>query len=236
MVQRRICFVGHSIMTGLCGTNGLGGIRRMVIDTLRANAGDDKKIWCEGPIKTQLLLPQKDDSCLAAGGRTCANIYDSMQAYPSTNADIWVYMNGANEGYEFPTFNRYWMQANYAALTIDSMHGRNPQSEIYVFNGLPFPRDTIADFNHRVDSVFKKNLPVFNRMLDSVVTLRRQTWQARGEAGAWLVNVFAAMAMPDSFYNKIYFYDFLHPNQAGYDLMAGELFKAMRAASSSFYK
>jgi lysophospholipase L1-like esterase len=236
MLQRRICFIGHSIITGLCGTAGRGGMRRMIIDTLRAKAGNARKIACEGPLLTKSLLPQEDDSCLAVGGNSCANIYDSLFIYPSTTADIWVYMNGANDEYYFPTYNYKYGLHNYTAMTIDSMHSRNPRSEIYVFNALPFPADTEAGFSHLLDSIFIKNLPLFNRMLDSLVTLRRQTWEARGEAGVWLVDAFTAMATPDSFSNKNYFFDFLHPNQQGYDVMAGVLLKAMRAASSSFYK
>jgi hypothetical protein len=44
------------------------------------------------------------------------------------------------------------------------------------------------------------------------------------------------MKMPDNHSNPAYYYDFLHPNQQGYDLMTRELFKVMRAASSSFLR
>jgi hypothetical protein len=231
--------MGHSIVTGFGCQNGTGGFRRMIIDTLRAKAGLGKRIGCEGPLTTPYLLPAGDDSCLAVGGKTCAAIYDSMHVYSSANADLWVYMNGVNEGYDFPTNDKYGIWANYTAVSIDSMHGRNPQSEIYVFSGLPFPKDTIADFNHRVDSVFKKNLPVFNHMLDSVVTLRRQDWSARGQGGVWLVNVYDSLAkapVSDSVSNPLYFVDFLHPNQQGYDVMGRQLLRTMKAANSRFYK
>jgi hypothetical protein len=237
MLQRRICFVGHSIIAGLFGESGKGGLRRMVTDTVRSKAVLPKRIGCEGPLTTQMLLPREDDSCLAVGGKTCAAIYDSMQFHPSSNADLWVYMCGVNEGYEFPTPNRLFRWANYAVATIDSMHGRNPKSEIYVFNGIPFPADTNPPvYTHRMDSIFTKNLPVFNHMLDSTVTARRQAWQEGGQGGIWLVNVFTPMSMPDSHYNPAYYWDFLHPNQLGYDLMARELFKVMRAANSTFIK
>jgi hypothetical protein len=236
MLQRRICFIGHSIIAGYGGESGKGGVRRMVTDTLRSKAGLRKKIGCEGPLTPQLLLPAQDDSCLAVVGKTSAAIYDSMQVYGSTNADLWIYMCGVNEGYEFPTPNRLWRWANYTVATIDSMHGRNPKGEIYVFNGIPFPADTTPDFTHWKDSIFTKNLPVFNRMLDSVVKARRLAWQAGGQAGIWLVDVFTPMSLPDSHFNPVYYCDFLHPNQLGYDLMTRELFKVMRAANSPFIK
>jgi|GEM_PF-2299690 len=236
MLQRRICFIGHSIVTGFDGTPGLGGFRRMVVDTLRAAAIIDKKVKCEGPLTTQNLLPVEDDSCLAVGGKTCAQIYDSLLDHPFTNADLWIYMCGVNEGYELPTWGfdgMYFRLENFSAVTLDSMHGRNPRSEIYVLNAVPFPADTIGDFNQGCDSIFKTNLPVFNRMLDSVVTLRRQQWGG----GVWLVDVFDTLALlPDSVQNQIYFSDYLHPNQRGYDVMAGRIFKTMRSANSSFIK
>jgi hypothetical protein len=240
LFQRRICFVGHSIITGMGSANGHGGMRRMIIDTLRAKAGLSRRIGCEGPLTTPVsysVLPAVDDSCLAVGGNTCAAIYDSMRIYGSNNADIWVYMNGVNDWYTFPTYDpKYYAWGNYAVISIDSMHARNPNSEIYVFNGLPFPADTGAGFTSTLDSAFTKYLPVFNHMLDSVVTARRQTWQANGQGGIWLVDAFTPMSLPDSHCNPAYFTDFLHPNQQGYDLMAQQLFKVMRAANSSFIK
>jgi hypothetical protein len=242
--QRRICFIGHSIMVGLGGDANLGGLRRIVIDTLRANAAVGKEIWCEGPLTTPAQLPGmspvQDDSILAVSGRTCADIYDSLRIYGSTNADLWVYMNGVNEWYSFPTRdNRYGITANYSTVTIDSMHGRNPQSEIYVFNGLPYPRDTGADFNTMLYTNFKKNLPVFNRMLDTAITNRRQNWLNKGQGGVWLVNVYDSLALApvsDSATNPVCFSDFLHPNQHGYGIMARQLFRTMKAANSRFYK
>jgi hypothetical protein len=236
-IERRICFVGHSIMTGFGGTYGLGGFRRMVVDTLRTASGTGNRFKCEGPIMTQNLVPTEDDSCCAVNGKTCSAIYDSMQEHPNTNADVWVYMNGVNEGYQFPTYDRFWWRDNYAAATIDTMHGRNPKSEIYVLNGLPFPGDTMGDFNYRADSTFTANLPKFNRMLDSVVTIRRQDWRGRGEGGVWLVNAFDSLAaLPDSSWNPVYFSDYLHPNQNGYDRLGRAILKAMRDAKSSYLK
>jgi hypothetical protein len=240
LLQRRICFIGHSIMVGLGGDAGLGGLRSVVLDTLRANVDDKRKIWCEGPLNTPPaypgMLPVEDDSCLAVTGRTSAAIYDSLRIYSSTAADMWVYMNGVNEWYMFPTYYLKYGYGNYSILTIDSMHSRNPQGEIYVFNGLPFPADTNACLTRNLDTVFTNHLPLFNHMLDTAITHRRQTWQQKGEAGVWLVDVNTPLSMPDGHYNPAYFWDCLHPNQAGYDLMANQLFNAMRQAKSTFIK
>jgi nitrogen fixation-related uncharacterized protein len=237
MLQRRICFVGHSIVTGFRGTSGLGGFRRMVVDTLRAVAGLGERIKCEGPVFTTALLPASDDSCIAVAGKTSPQIYDSLENHPSTYADIWVYMCGVNEGYQFPLY--YWPYGlnNYAPATLDEMHNRNPQSEIYVINAIPFPKDTGGDFNEQADSMFKANLPVFNHMLDTAVTARRQTWLGRREGGVWLVDAFDSLAkLPDSTRDSVYFSDYLHPNQAGYNRLGRAILDAMRIAGSSFLK
>jgi nitrogen fixation-related uncharacterized protein len=237
MLQRRICFVGHSIVTGFGGTSGLGGFRRMIVDTLRAVAGLGERIKCEGPVFTTALLPASDDSCIAVVGKTSAQIYDSLENHSSTSADIWVYMCGVNEGYQFPLY--YWPYGlnNYAPATLDEMHNRNPQSEIYVINAIPFPKDTGGDFNEKADSMFKANLPGFNHMLDTAVTARRQTWLGRGEGGVWLVDAFDSLAkLPDSTRDSVYFSDYLHPNQTGYNRLGRAILDAMRIAGSLFLK
>lgn len=236
LLHRKICFAGHSVVTGAQSAPGTGGFRRMVIDTLRA-ANGAKAITCAGPITTGNLLPASDDSCCAVSGKTCANIFDSLYVHPSTSADLWIYLCGVNEDYVFPTFSWTVGWANFTAISLDTMHARNPHSEIYVLNSLPFPADTGGPFMPWIDSMFKANLPTFDRMLDSVVTDRRQKWTSRNETGVWLVDTYSALAaLPDSVQNPAYFADFLHPNQPGYNILAAQIFKAMRAAGSSFLK
>jgi lysophospholipase L1-like esterase len=117
------------------------------------------------------------------------------------------------------------------------MHARNPHGEIYVLNSLPFPPDTMGDFNMRADSMFKANLPAFNHMLDTAVTARRQTWLGRGEGGVWLVDAFDSLAkLPDSTWDSVCFSDYLHPNQTGYNRLGRAILDAMRIAGSSFLK
>ncbi len=237
LMQNRICFIGHSIITGLFGETGRGGFRRSVIDSLRRYAGSAKRIGCDGPIKTNALYPPEDDSTLAENGRTSADMYDSLMMHPNAIADIWVHMLGTNEEYAVPTYNAKYGFGNFAVASIDSIHARNPKSEIYVLNGLPLPKDTAGN-GYVINATFRRNLHSFNRMMDSVVTSRRSDWTGKGQAGVWLVDVFKPMSnLPsDSTYNQIYFSDFIHPNQSGYELMGKELLKTMRAASSFFYR
>jgi len=236
LMQNRVCFIGHSIVVGLNGDAGKGGFRRTVIDSLRWQAGLPKRIGCEGPIKTNVLLPVADDSTLCENGRTSADIYDSLLSHPNVNADLWVQMIGTNEQYAFPMYNAKYGFGNFAVAAIDTMHARNPQSEIYVLNGIPLPKDTIAP-GYNINATFRKNLYVFNRMLDTAVLNRRSLWTLKGQSGVWLVDVFRPLSqLPvDSSYNPAYYSDLIHPNQSGYERIGQELLKIMRAASSRFY-
>jgi len=125
-------------------------------------------------------------------------------------------------------------------MSIDSMHGRNPKSEIYVLNGLPMPHDTVAN-GYNINNVFRRNLFSTIIIMIGLGCYESPDDLAGRRPGRRLarVDVFTPMAkqpMVDSVYNPAYFYDFIHPNQQGYDLMAKQVFKAMRRASSSFYK
>jgi hypothetical protein len=229
-MQQRVCFVGHSIVVGMLGDAGRGGFRRSLVDTLRAQAGDPHAIGCEGAMVTGMLAPGQDDSCMAANGKQAFDIYDSLSLHPDVNADLWVFMNGVNDGYD-----RYpgWY---YCVTSMDMMHSRNPKSEIYVINGLPLPHDT-SDALYSVDSTTRQNLVTFNHLLDSSVTQRRQLWRTRGDNGVWLVDANTPLSNPsDSTYNQIYFSDFIHPNQLGYEYIARLILAAMRSAGSSLLK
>jgi hypothetical protein len=225
--QRQVCFIGHSIVTGLLGTPDSGGFRRIVIDTLRSLSPSKKQLRIVGPLISHVLQPPEDDSSLAETGRKCVDIFDSLFNHPSLAADAWVYMMGANDQYSY--FGWY-----YTVATIDFMHARNPQGEIFVLNALPLPHDTV-DAVYTIDSLFRADLATFNRMLDSAVTVRRQSWQSRQEGGAWMVDVYAPMALlPDSAYNPVYFSDFIHPNQKGYTLMGNRIVQTIKANTKIF--
>jgi lysophospholipase L1-like esterase len=216
-------------VVGQQGLSGMGGFRRTVIDTLRGRSGYPLEIGCAGVIVSGLLSPSQDDSSMAQSGETAFDIYDSLSTHSSVNADLWIFMNGVNDGYSsFPGLY-------YCENTLDMMHLRNPKSEIYVINGLPLPRDT-ADALYTIDSTMRKNLLVFNRKLDSAVTARRTQWRARNENCVWLVNAFTALSSSagDTTYNTAYFSDFIHPNQAGYEVLAKLILSTMNSAGSAF--
>jgi hypothetical protein len=225
--QRQVCFIGHSIVTGLLGAPDSGGFRRIVIDTLRSLSPSKKQLRIVGPIISHALQPPEDDSSLAEAGKKSVDIFDSLFNHPSLAADVWVYMMGANDQYTY--YGWY-----YTVATIDFMHSRNPKGEIYVLNALPLPHDT-TDGVYTIDSLWRADLVTFNRMLDSAVTVRRQSWQSRQEGGAWMVDVYAPTALlPDSAYNPIYFSDFIHPNQKGYTLMGNRIIQTIKANTRIF--
>jgi lysophospholipase L1-like esterase len=227
ILQRQVCFVGHSIVTGLGGAPDSGGFRRIVIDTLRSIFPEKKKLKFVGPLSTNTPALAGDDSCLAVIGRRCPDIFDSLLNHPNLTADAWVYMMGVNDGYSYAG----WY---YALSTIDAMHDRNPKSEIYVLSVLPLPHDT-SDAGYNIDAYFRTNLAWFNRKLDSTVTIRRQQWRNRKEGGIWMVDVFNPMAiLPDSVYNPVYFDDFIHPNQKGYTLMGNRIIGTIKANTEIF--
>lgn len=223
VLQRRICFIGHSIIAGTGGAPDSGGFRRMVIDSLRSNETAQKKLGCIGPLQTGLLKPAPDDSCLAVVGSTAFAMWDSL-VLSEVGADVWVYMIGVNEGYS--DVGKF-----YTKETLIYMHNRNPHGEMYVLNGLPFPHDTVQG-SITIDSTVRSSLSAYNRYLDSVVTAYRQVWQG----GVWLVNAFAPMALADSTRNPAYFTDLLHPNQKGYGELGREILKTIRTNGSPYKK
>jgi hypothetical protein len=225
--QRQVCFIGHSIVTGMGGTPDSGGFRRIVIDTLRSLSPSKKQLRIVGPLYSNCLQPPEDDSSLAEAGRKSVDIFDSLFNYPSLAADAWVYMMGANDGYSY--YGWY-----YTVATIDFMHGRNPKGEIYVLSPIPLPHDTTGG-GYIISSQFRADLVTFNRMLDSAVTVRRLSWQGRQEGGVWMVDVYSPMALwPDSAYNPVYFNDFIHPNQKGYTLMGNRIIQTIKANTKMF--
>jgi len=225
--QRQVCFIGHSIVTGMGGAPDSGGFRRIVIDTLRSAIREKKQLRIVGPLVSHTLQPPEEDSSLAEVGRKSIDIFDSLFDYQTLAADAWVYMMGVNDQYS-------WYGWYYTAATIDYMHSRNPKGEIYVLSPLPLPHDTTGG-GYNITSQFRSDLVSFNRMLDSAVTVKRQSWQGRQEGGVWMVDVYSPMALlPDSAYNPVYFEDFIHPNQKGYTLMGNRIIQTIKANTKIF--
>jgi lysophospholipase L1-like esterase len=107
----------------------------------------------------------------------------------------------------------YW-ERRYTPELIDTIHARNTNSYMYVLNGLPYPNNT--------DPLIVNQLYSFNEMLDSIVAFKLASgWNIR------LVDAFSALA-PDSVFNPVLFYDNLHPNEAGYEILAQEILNVMK--------
>jgi len=232
--KRKLCFIGHSIVTGTGGSLDSGGFRRIVIDSLKSLLSQDKKLKMVGPYFSGILKPYQEDSSLAIPSKTAYHIYDSLFNNPYLTADAWVYMIGVNGGY---TNYEWW----YTVATIDLMHKRNPKSEIYVLTPIPLPRDT-SDTYYTITNDLRHSLTIFSQQLDSAVLERNKNWLSKEEGGIWMVDVFTPLAdtinfnIKDSVYNPIYYNDLIHPNQLGYNVMGKEIIKVIKANTRVFVK
>jgi len=206
-LQKDICFMGHSIVTGLGGNAGKGGFRAQVLDTIRGHFGPHQVVNCVGPFVTGKLDDADDDSCHAVSGASSWELLDSLKIHPTVNADMWIFMVGVNGDYG------YW-ERYYTRQIVDTLLARNPESYAYVLNGLPFP-DTVSSYR-------LSRLYAFNDMLDTLIANR----QAQG-LHVRLVDAYTAFA-PDSSFNEALFFDEFHPNQSGYDVLAGEVLRVMK--------
>jgi lysophospholipase L1-like esterase len=134
-------------------------------------------------------------------------IYDSLYAYSDLNSDIWVLTIGVNGDYYTQT------ERLHTAQLINEMIRRNPRGTICVLNGLPLP-DTTAQ--ERIDRLYS-----YNQLVADIAAHRR----SRGY-DVRLVDAFHTLA-PDSVFNPDYMVDHLHPNAAGYDLLAREIYRVL---------
>ncbi len=205
--ERRICFLGHSIVVGLAGSGMRGGFRKTILDSLAANLNTYEKVRPMGHMLPGLLAPASWDSCLARSGSRSYEMYDTLCRAPWVNADYWVIMLGVNSGYGWET--------RYLWRILDTAHARNPATEIYVLNGLPICHDDgcpILSDSDRDD---------FNTQLDLAVETRDQLgWEIH------VVDAFTTMAV-DSAFNDTLFADCLHPNQVGYERLADTIWQKM---------
>jgi lysophospholipase L1-like esterase len=193
----RICFIGHSIVAGMGGDSIVGGFRGGVLDSLRKLLSPTARLKSVGTRNTaHMKRSAADDSCLAVSGIKAIDIYQMLISEAATlNADIWVFMTGANDA--FSTTER-----NYANQIINIMISRNRAARVYVLNSPP------------LDSTFSThnaNLPGFNTFLSDSVAAKA----SRGSP-IFLVDAFTALTVNGK-YNKPWFYDYVHPNQTGYN-------------------
>jgi hypothetical protein len=207
-LQQTICFAGHSIIAGTGGIPDSGGIRKKILSTLRSRKGGNAaRVKSVGPLTTGNLMPQSDDSCFAVSSYRARDLWLLMKnAFPLLNADIWVVMLGVNDSY---TYNNEFRQLLWI---IDTINVHNPQASTYVINGLPYELVTGQDVS-------------FNKWLsDSIIA--RQKLQRK----IWDIDAYKVFAVNDT-PNPVLFYStehpYLHPNQKGYDTLAGMILDTM---------
>jgi lysophospholipase L1-like esterase len=154
-----------------------------------------------------------DDSCLALGGATGFEVWQSLSAIATQlTADAWVLMSGVNDNYA-P------VGLTYVIMMMDIMHTRNPNSRIYVLNGVVRPNATYN--NSFVDGDYW--LPSFNQGLADSIRARQSSTYA-----IFQVNADSALCPGDTFSPTLMPADSLHPNQAGYDTLAKSIYSEMK--------
>jgi hypothetical protein len=201
--QHTICFLGHSIVAGDGGNGKAGGFRAGVLKGLRDSLGPFESIKTVGPLCTKNMKEYRtDDSCMAVSGIKAKDMLFVFRAFPDLKADIWVFMMGANS-----EFNKD--ELKYTVNLIDEMYSRNPQSRVYVLNSSP-----ISNSQNRFLSNFNQELS------DSVSTKKSE-----GKEIA-LVDIFTLLTNEGEF-DQTFFYDNVHPNQTGYDMMSEEILQVM---------
>lgn len=208
--EYRICFIGHSIVTG-CGGNGIsGGFRGGVIDSLRKSLREYERLKAVGPLTTTFMSRSAvDDSCLAINGSTAREIYLILtNTVKQLTADIWVLMIGVNDN-----FNPG--EVGYTNYLIDTMIARNPAGRLYVMNSPPVPENYY---------LAKYYLPFFNKSLVDSAAVR--TMNGKHES---VIDLYTQLGNNGS-YDPAWFADDLHPNQNGYDRMVNLIFSTMKSS------
>lgn len=210
LLQKTICFAGHSIITGEGGDGTQGGFRAEVLAALRKPKTSVKCIQPVGPLCTGLMSDKPDDSCFAVGGSFAVMMYTMMtQSFPLLTADFWVFMIGVNKSFDSN-------ESQYTISLLDEIHRRNPKAGMYVLNGLPYANYYSWAYQDRVHA--------YNSMLaDSVAARRSQGWRI------WIVDAFSLFVQSDSTLNPAYSVDGIHPTQAGYDLIGKAVIDTMQA-------
>lgn len=210
LLQKTICFSGHSIIAGDGGDGKKGGFRADVLAALRKPNVSAKCVQPIGPLFTGFIKNSSDDSCFALSGSFAPMMYTLMtQSFPLLNADFWVFMIGVNK-----TYNN--AESQYTISMIDEIHRRNPNAGIYVLNGLPY-------FDY-YSWAYQDRVHAYNSTLaDSAAARRSKGWRI------WVVDAFSLFAQKDSTLNPDYSVDGIHPNQAGYDLIGKAVIDTMQA-------
>lgn len=212
VMNHTICFVGHSIVSGMQGDGQNGGFRSTVLKGLRENLIEYHNIKPTGPLTTpDMALYPKDDSCFAISGSKAYEMYFFLRSgYKSLTADMWVIMLGANS--QFST-----LELKNTILLLDVILQRCPQSKIYILTSPPFPD---------VEDYWSGNyyLPYYNQGIYDSVAVRNQK-------GSHISVVDADTLLTDSLmqFDSTWFSDYVHPNMKGYVRMGEKILSVMRS-------
>ena len=209
MREYRICFIGHSIVTGCGGNDIVGGFRGGVLDSLRKTLPATARLKTVGDTTTiHMFGSTVDDTCLAIDGITAKNLARQLDSgATSLTADIWVFLIGANGVFNLD-------ERNYTNRIMDTMIARDSSARIYVCNSPPLNPDTFT--------VHSANLPGFNKFIADSVTAK----SSRG-AHMFLVDAFTTLTTNGQ-YNKAWYNDAIHPNQTGYNRLVDTIFARMK--------
>jgi hypothetical protein len=209
--EHRICFVGHSIVVGLGGSDTTGGFRAGVLDSLRSLLGPYERLKAVGPTTSNwyMITSPEDDSCMAVSGISAEILHSAITVVPSLTADIWVLMIGVTDDYN-PKGLRY------TAALMDLLYSRNMDSRCYVLNANPV-----------MPSMYAANywVPYFNQGLPDSMAIR----VAAGEH-IFEVDGFTALTDSAGHYDSTLFADGLHPNVAGYERLRDAVVSAMKTS------
>jgi lysophospholipase L1-like esterase len=209
MREYRICFIGHSIVAGMGGNDIVGGFRGGVLDSLRKTLPVTARLKTVGTVTTLHMSGSTvDDTSLAIDGITAKNLARQLDSgATSLTADIWVFLIGANDAFNFD-------ERNYTNLIMDTMIARNSNARIYVCNSPPLS----ASF-----TVHMANLPGFNQFIADSVAEK----SLRG-AHMFRVDAFTTLTTNGQYNQAWYNTDGIHPNQTGYNRLVDTIFALMK--------
>ncbi len=219
VISHTICFVGHSIVSGMAGDGLNGGFRSTVLKGLRENLIPYHTVKAVGPLVTpDMRAYPSDDSCYAiSGARSYEMLFFLREVYKQLNADIWVIMLGANSQYST-------VETRNCIAVMDTLMNRNLKSKIYILTAPPFPD---------VDEFYTGNYyrPYFNKSIYDSVAVRNQN-------GAHISVVDCDTLLTDTnmVFDSTWFSDHVHPNMNGYVRVGEKILSVMKSAENPALK
>ncbi|MBN1601585.1 MAG: SGNH/GDSL hydrolase family protein [Chitinispirillaceae bacterium] len=219
VMSHTICFVGHSVVSGMAGDGLSGGFRSTVLKGLRENLIPYHTVKATGPLVTpDMRAYPSDDSCYAiSGAKGYEMLFFLREVYKKLNADIWVIMLGANSQYST-------VETRNCIAIMDTLMNRNLQSKIYILTAPPFPD---------IDDFYTGNYyrPYFNKSIYDSVAVRNQN-------GAHISVVDADTLLTDTnmVFDSTWFSDHVHPNMEGYVRIGEKILSVMKSAGNPALK